>query len=488
MKPGIRMLVSTWAMAALLSGCATTMTKPDITIAQTQFGAAGAASAPAPGATVIQQAALVFARDLYDSASAGQAEREAKALAALRSGRALLDLRCSKYLDDLGIANQEARYERQQVDIVGGFTSAIMGLTGSGAKAVAGVASTFSFAGASMDARTTTFLFSDASKSITKLVRDAQHAYILAIEDQLGGLDHAGMVSLLTGYEQLCRPSEIRRLIDEAVAASTIVAEVPGGAVASTQLVTLLGKLTGSLQHFVDEGDAIVLYAWFTDVANRQSIKDQSAFIKELNLPDDKLAEKLSSNFLPLALAGNLLAKRWADAVTKVAGTQAASQANAANAALANAAAAQKDADAAKALADRSPEDIKAAMVAKAAVDAKLAADEKAALESMKPVDAKAAMVAKAPAPARAALSAMTPETAKSTALTKAAKAAKAAADEKAKADQMTPEQAKQAAQANAAALAKAADEARSVAAAIPAPPPNPKAQLTLIAPSVHAK
>lgn len=487
MIPRIRLATAAVATtAALLTGCATTTTTPDITIANTAFGPAGAASAPPNvGVTVIQRAALVFGDDLYKSAA--DSGNNGLALAALRSGYALLDLRCSRYLDDLGIANQGAKHERQLVDIVGGFTAAVMGLSGSSAKAVAGAATTFSFAGAGMDSFTTTFLFSDASKSITKLVRDAQHAYILAIqEDELGALDYAGAVTLLTGYEQTCRPSEIRRLIDDAVAASTVVAEMPGGQPSSNQVTILLGRLTGTLRHFVSEGDAIVLYAWFTDVPNRQAIKDQSAFIKNLNLKDEELASLLNSEFTTLRLTGDPVAKRWAGAVAQVPGTQAAAEAQVTAEAKSKAFAAERAAALAKEFAAKPAGDIKADLVKKTSNAAKTTADEKAALELMKPAVARDALVAKAPLETKATVSAMAPEVAKKEALAKASAAADAAAAAKAKASQMTPDEAKADADAKAAELTKAAEAARAVAN-VP-PPSRPKAPMAIVAPVVRIK
>ena len=302
--------------ALMLGACATTKTSPGPTISETVMGPSAAASAPIPGTTVLAQAEYVFAADLFDSAR--ESDSSAKAARANRSGLALLDMRCNQYLEALGTANQAASNERKQVGIIGGFTSAIMGLTGSTAKAIAASATTFSFAGSTMDAFTNSFLFSDAAKSVTKLVRQAQGAYKTAAQSQTGEFDYPGAVSLLTGYEQVCRPAQIRGLIDEAVAAAKIVAEDPGALSADSAVITLLGNLTGALKKTVTESDGIALYAWLiSDSSGRSAIKTNSTFVAALFPPetDATLEAKLSPVLAPLAIKGNPVASRWASSV-----------------------------------------------------------------------------------------------------------------------------------------------------------------------------
>jgi hypothetical protein len=303
-------------VAALLAGgCATTTTAPKATIANTAFGPASAASSPTVGTTVLAQASNVFAHSLHESAL--DTSNGTKAGRAFRSGRALLDLLCNEYLDALGSANQRSGNERKQLGIIGGFASAIMGLTGSSTKEVAGVASAFSFGGSSMDAFTTSFLFSDASRSVTKLVRDAQAAYLTSIQDRIQTLDYDGAVSLLVGYEQICRPGQIRALIDQAVAEAKVVTEDPGRLPGDGAVVPLLGGLMGALGRPVTEAEAIVLYAWFTsDTKGRTELAPSVPH--SLAATSDAAAaleQKLQPVFLPLAIAGNPVAKRWAPAV-----------------------------------------------------------------------------------------------------------------------------------------------------------------------------
>lgn len=201
---------------AAIAGCSTYQTSPGKPIADTAFK---------EGITVFNLAAETFAKDLQASALAS--DQSAPALKAFRSGRAMLDLQCDRYLDAVGSANQAASNERKQVSLIGGLASAIMGLTGSSAKEIAGVATTFSFAASSMDAFTTAYLFSDAAHSVTKIVRESQSAFLASVQGQLPGLDYPDAVALLTRYESVCRPSQIRALIDEAIAKGRVVAEAP---------------------------------------------------------------------------------------------------------------------------------------------------------------------------------------------------------------------------------------------------------------------
>lgn len=206
---------SSIALAAmlLLPGCATYKSLPGTTVADT----------PVKGSTTaFELAAQTFATDLM--ASAGNPDQRTLAFKAFRSGRAMLDLQCDRYLDAVGNANQAASNDRKQLGLIGGFASAIMGLTGSGAKEIAAVATTFSFAASSMDAFTTTYLFSDAAKSVTKIVRESQTAFLGSVQGSLSAIDYSDAVAVLGRYETVCRPAQIRALIDEALAKGNVVA------------------------------------------------------------------------------------------------------------------------------------------------------------------------------------------------------------------------------------------------------------------------
>ena len=300
-----------------LQGCSTLQTGLGKTIAETPISGAS---------TVFEKSATTFGTKL--SASADDPGDSGKASETLLAGRAMLDLQCERYLDAVGSANQASTNERKQVSLVGGFAAAIMGLTGSTAKQIAGVATSFSFAGSSMDAYTTTYLFSDAAKSVTKIVRQSQSAYLSALESQDPELNYPNVVALLTGYEALCRPAQIRALIDEAIAKTTIVAEVKSPLPVDAEVGSVLSALTAALGQPISEPEAINLYAWYKNPSSRSTgAKTESnepiASLKKAGLTDARLVSLLSQAFLPISLASSTVPSRWAPAVKQILATAA---------------------------------------------------------------------------------------------------------------------------------------------------------------------
>lgn len=303
--------------ALALSGCATRSVSPGPTIADMTVRGTG----NEPSRTVFERSVETFALALQESAAIP--DDPTMAAGAFRAGRAVLDLQCERYIDAVGSVNQSASNERKQVSLIGGFTSAIMGLTGSGAKEIAGVATTFSFAGSSMDAYTSAYLFSDAAKSVSKIVREGQGAYLTAVQGQLSSLSYADSVALLVGYEAICRPAQIRALIDEAVARGTVMAERPGGErVGESEVASILVLLRGQLGHSISEDEAVVLYAWYRASSTlRDKIAGRFEPAKSLvaQLTPATLDQRLTQAFLPLSLGGSAVAVRWSAPAAEIA-------------------------------------------------------------------------------------------------------------------------------------------------------------------------
>lgn len=275
------------------------------------------------GKTVFDTAAETFAMDL--KASAADKSSVDKGAQAFLSGRAMLNLECSRYMTAIGDAIQAATNDRQQVGLIGGFTSAIMGLTGSSAKQIAGVATTFSFAGSIMDSYTTSYLFSDAATSVGTIVSGAQSAYLSSIEQDIPKLGYADAVAMLTGYEALCRPAQIRALIDDAVAKATIVAKVKAPLPSDQEVASVLAILAAALGRPISEAEAINLYAWYTSPAERSAGPklENNDPIPTLKagppaLSDADLQKRLVPGFLQVSLASSLIPARWAAALAKL--------------------------------------------------------------------------------------------------------------------------------------------------------------------------
>lgn len=318
-------LRSTWAIPKavifastlpLLFGCSTIR-------GGTDAGKSIAGMTVSEGKTVIDAAVETFAMDLKTSAT--DKTSVDKGAQMFLSGRAMLDLQCSRYMTAIGDAIQVATNERQQVGLIGGFTSAIMGLTGNTAKQIAGVATTFSFVGSSMDSYTTSYLFSDAATSVGTIVSGAQSAYLSSIEENIPRLGYADAVALLTGYEALCRPAQIRTLIDDAVAKATIVAKVKAPLPSDQEMASVLATLAVVLGRPISEAEAINLYAWFTSPAERSTGPklENNDPIPALKagppaLSDADLQKQLVLGFMPVSLASSSIPARWAVALTKL--------------------------------------------------------------------------------------------------------------------------------------------------------------------------
>ncbi len=311
-----RVLVLGIALMSLgLGGCASYFTRPSITVGHTEFGSEAAAESPEKGSTVMEFAAVKFAEELRKSAN--DSSNNAQARRAVVAGRSLLNLRCSDYLDQIGIKNQRAANERRHVDIVGGFASAIMGLTGGSAKSIAAVATSFSFAGSSLDSASATFLFSDASKSINFLVRDAQDKYVAKLNDFEGAWTYADAVDILTGYEELCRPSAIRALVDDAISNTKLEAEDPANGSGKSLAGQMVGQLQAGLGNkAVNERDAITLYDWYANVADRKTIEGTPSFKDVLGRrtlkPTDVEAKVAPAFAIVIKTKSSPLLARWA--------------------------------------------------------------------------------------------------------------------------------------------------------------------------------
>lgn len=302
-----RLQTTTLAAVLALSGCSTVGTKPGSNLAEMPAGG---------GLTVLTKAVEVFAKDLVDSAE--HPEDKTKAHKAYRSGLSALDLQCERYLDAVGLANQAATNERKQTALAGGLLASLMGLTGSTSKQVAGVAAGFSFAGSSLDAYTTSYLFSDAAKSVTRVVRQSQDAYLGALSYEPDDLDYPTIVRLLTGYEAVCRPAQIRALIDDAIAKSRVVSETPPLQAVDAEVGAVLEALAAEFGQRFNEAEAIVLYAWLTNTAERKSnfdAREPVASLKKRPMTDEELARRLGRSLLSVSLAGSAVAQRWAGPV-----------------------------------------------------------------------------------------------------------------------------------------------------------------------------
>lgn len=260
--------------------------------------------------TVLSRAVDDFYTRYTTSAELTTASPE-NAQALLNAGRVLIELRCEEYLDAIGQSTQAAGNLRQQTNLVGGLSSALMGVTGSSAKEIAGVASAFSFAGASMDAYSTAYLFADAGTSIVKLVHASQELFMEEVNKSLQStvLNHTNAMHILLGYQSICRPAKIRALVNDALSKAQVVAEIVPDNGADLEVIGVLAQLTRALREPISEGDAIRIYGRFLKPeAGTLTLASGTA------LNTAQIAN-LSSIFLPLGLKNSKVASRWKSAL-----------------------------------------------------------------------------------------------------------------------------------------------------------------------------
>ncbi len=265
--------------------------------------------------TVLSRTVDDFYARYESSADPTRASTE-NAQAMLNAGRVLIELNCEEYLDAIGQSAQAAGNLRQQTNLVGGLSSALMGVGGASAGGIAGVASTFSFLGASMDAYSTAYLFADAGTSIGKLVHSAQELFMSEVNRNLQNtvLDHTDAMHILLGYQSICRPAKIRALVNDAVSKAQVVAEIAPENGVDLEVMGVLLQLTRALGAPITEGDAIKLYA--------RLLKPEAgdvALANDRKVSPTQLAS-LSGVFLPLMLQNSRVGRRWKQAI---AGTKA---------------------------------------------------------------------------------------------------------------------------------------------------------------------
>lgn len=291
-------------LAAVLAACSTAPPVPDIRLAETRRGA---------GEVTVLEESLANFWSRYKTSNAMETDDPDSARAMLDAGRVLLDLRCSKYLDEIGMANQSASNVRQQIGLTGGLASALMGITGSSAKEVAAVASGFSFGGSSFDAYTTAYLFADAGTSVIKLVQKAQAAYWDRSDAELAraSINHRAAVQALVGYESICRPAEIRALIRDAISKAEVVAEIEVDNGVQLEVVGVLSRMAQVLGvPAVAEDQAVALYARYLGLST------EPVRLAGTEVTDAQM-QSLAPVFAPLGLRGGKVGRRWSDLAEK---------------------------------------------------------------------------------------------------------------------------------------------------------------------------
>jgi hypothetical protein len=307
-----------FAAGAVLAGCASVKTtQPDALLSAKPLTAQGA-TLESNAIAGFQAANVLCGTQAYGvTCASGMWE----------TGKAVLDISCQRYLDKLALASQGHDYNRKETSLIGGFLAGALGLAKSPVSHVAGLALLTTTVNATQDNFSESYLFSPGGHQLASIVSKAQDAYLAARHETIdsGKYSYNTAVDLLLGYEDVCRPSTIRRLIDEAVANTEIKATVIGGSIADKDTSALLVQLSLVTGQAVEEANAARLFAWFanqlTDAAKAKGndtvlrdlkILKSDADVKAQDAMDQTLRKDLSPVFAPLLLQSHPIRKRWA--------------------------------------------------------------------------------------------------------------------------------------------------------------------------------
>lgn len=126
-----------------------------------------------------------------------------------------IDELCAAYFSQLDGAAANATWAQDQLNVIGNFTSVIMGLTGSPAQHLAILAGAQAATNESFDAATTALLLSPEPSTVYQLVRMEQRSLLSSAPTTLGSFRQAE--SIVTAYANACVPNGIREIINRAL-------------------------------------------------------------------------------------------------------------------------------------------------------------------------------------------------------------------------------------------------------------------------------
>lgn len=137
----------------------------------------------------------------------------------LKTGFALDDMYCAQYFEKLTHDQALLESAKTQTGLVGGLTSAMMGIFNAGSAATGAVGAGFSFLTASMDNINTSFLLTPNIESIHDLVTDTHVTMVQNLPK--GGFDNFPDAHVfLLRYVRVCTFAGVKDLIDRSVKTS----------------------------------------------------------------------------------------------------------------------------------------------------------------------------------------------------------------------------------------------------------------------------
>ena len=229
-----RSMLLVTAIAVLISGCSTSM----LSKYQTPYGVrnpiiVGEFSPTAQGSTKESETMLADSAQIWVNAyrsaktmNMGDAGYDEAIYRYVDTGVTYSKLLCSSYFDRLDFSHAHRNFAQKELGLLGGLSSALMGLAGASSGAIAATGSTFGFGGASFDAYNEAFLFGVDIKKLQLLVKERQSQ---KESDIFGKLNAEGKVypesidtlaqaqRALDDYVFHCTQSGIMELVNDSV-------------------------------------------------------------------------------------------------------------------------------------------------------------------------------------------------------------------------------------------------------------------------------
>jgi hypothetical protein len=139
----------------------------------------------------------------------------------VRAGINAIDEQCEKYIDVIFWADRELRTVRNEINLAGATTAALMGVFAAPADAIAATAAAFGFGNQGLANLSSGLLYEIQPSGIRKIVERSQAEYRKGVEERITVYNsRPAAVAAIQGYLCLCLPAYIETQINSAVAAT----------------------------------------------------------------------------------------------------------------------------------------------------------------------------------------------------------------------------------------------------------------------------
>lgn len=133
------------------------------------------------------------------------------------SGFRLTKTVCMAYFNRIGNQGQDSDFYKKMTNVLGGVTSATLGLTGSPSKSVALTATGFSGFLASLESFDEVYHFTPDRQYVLDLIMRSMNTYETEILSKKRNQTFNQAVDAILGYQSLCQTDYIRKTVNEAI-------------------------------------------------------------------------------------------------------------------------------------------------------------------------------------------------------------------------------------------------------------------------------